>query len=172
LTAPKSIHDLNSDLFTPEEDERYGSPVEARKKAMDYLARREYGQSELVRKLIGAGYESDVAAAAVERLTAEGLQDDRRFVDNFIQSRVSQGKGPIRIQVDLGQKGIPSELVDDVLDSCEVDWFELAGIVRRKKFGADLPREFRLKAKQMRFLQYRGFEQVHILSAMAVKESF
>ena len=39
------------DLFQPEEDDRFADPIEARKKAMDYLARREYGQTELVKKL-------------------------------------------------------------------------------------------------------------------------
>ena len=29
--------------------------------------------------------------------------------------------------------------------------------VREKKFGADLPGEYAERAKQMRFLQYRGF---------------
>ena len=44
--------------------------------------------------------------------------------------------------------------------------FALAVEIRTKKFGAELPAAFKEKARQMRFLQYRGFEQEHIQSAM------
>jgi regulatory protein len=167
LKSPPSINELNSDLFTPEKDERYSSPLEARKKAMDYLARREYGQKELVRKLANAGYDHAVADAAVKQLTADGLQDDRRFVELFIQSRINQGKGPVRVQAELGQKGLPGGLVDQVLDDTEVDWYELASNVKVRKFGSDVPKDYKTKAKQMRFLQQRGFEQSHIQSAVS-----
>ena len=38
-----SINELNKNLFTAEEDDPFCNPLEAHKKAMDYLARREYG---------------------------------------------------------------------------------------------------------------------------------
>lgn len=133
---------------------------------MDFLARREYGRRELIKRLAVAGFDVDVAEAAVDQLAAEGLQDDRRFVENFLQSRVSQGKGPARIQADLGQRGLPGGLVDEVLQDSETDWFALAREVRRKKFGAGLPTDFKEKARQMRFLQYRGFESAHVQAAV------
>ena len=37
---------------------------------------------------------------------------------------------------------------------------------RERKFGAELPRDFKEKARQMRFLQYRGFEQDQITAAV------
>ena len=165
--TPKSINELNSDLFAPEEDDRFASPKEARKKAMDFLARREYGQVELQNRLIKAGFDAGVAEAAVGQLSNEGLQDDRRFVENFVQSRINQGKGPVRIQADLGQRGLASGLVDEVLDDSEADWFEIARQEREKKFGPDLPTDFNAKARQMRFLQYRGFDAAHIQSAVS-----
>lgn len=167
MKAPKSINELNSDLFEPEEDDRYSSPREARKKAMDYLARREYGQRELIRKLAGAGYDARIAEAAVLQLGAEGLQDDRRFVENLLQSRVNQGKGPVKIQADLGQRGLASGLVDEILQDCDIDWFELASMVRQKKFGNPQPENYKEKARQMRFLQQRGFEQAQIHAAVS-----
>ncbi|MDH4049032.1 MAG: recombination regulator RecX [Gammaproteobacteria bacterium] len=160
--AGKSIHELNADLFEPEEDGRFADPREARKKAMDYLARREYGRQELIRKLVAAGFDPDAAVPAIDRLAVEGLQDDRRFVENFARSRVNQGKGPVRVQADLRQRGIDPGLIDEVLDALSADWRALAIEVRRKKFGSTLPRNFSDKAKQMRFLQYRGFSQAEI----------
>jgi len=162
----KSIHELNTDLFQTEEADRYGDPKEARKKAMDYLARREYGHQELVRKLATAGFDAEIAATTVGALREENLQSDPRFSESFVQSRMSQGKGPVRIRQELKERGVRAEVVDDALSKVAVDWFALAAEIRMKKFGSDVPGDFKEKARQMRFLQYRGFEQEHIQSAV------
>ncbi|SVC62275.1 uncharacterized protein METZ01_LOCUS315129, partial [marine metagenome] len=59
--------------------------LEARKKAMDYLSRREYGFYELVEKVVLYGFLEETALFAVEKLASEGLQDDKRYVESFIQ---------------------------------------------------------------------------------------
>lgn len=147
-------------------DDKFKDPLAARKKAMDYLARREYGQRELERKLAGAGFDVDVSADAVAKLKSDGLQDDRRFTEAFTRSRVHQGKGPARVRADLGERGVSGELVGTVLADMSVDWFTQAAGARLKKFGPDQPADFKEKARQMRFLQYRGFEQEHIQAAV------
>ncbi len=172
LVAMKPVREEISDLLS-EADERgrqlagdpFSCPKEARKKAMDFLARREYGQTELIRKLADKGFEREVAAQAVTQLTGDGLQSDDRFTEAFVQSRINQGKGPVRIRLDLGQKGINDSTVEIALEEADADWRALAREQRIKKFGPDLPSDFKEKARQMRFLQYRGFEQEHIQSA-------
>ena len=134
---------------------------------MDFLARREYGQAELVRKLADKGYQRAVVEQAISQLTDEGLQSDQRFAESFVQSRVNQGKGPVRIRLDLGQRAISDAVVDAALSESETDWMALARAVRGKKFGLGAPADFKAKAQQMRFLQYRGFEQDHIQRALA-----
>jgi len=166
MSGIESINELDADLFAPEEVDRFSDPVAARRKAMDYLARREYGRQELEQKLVAAGFESQTVTATVAKLTGEGLQDDRRYVDNFTRSRIGQGKGPVRIRQELGERGLDGGLVDDVLGQLAEDWFELACEVRVRKFGPGLPREFKEKARQMRFLQYRGFESSQIQAAV------
>lgn len=141
--------------------------TEARKKAMDLLARREHGRAELERKLAAAGFEPEVVADALQQLVEEGLQSDRRFVESFVQSRINQGKGPLRIHADLGQRGIAAGLVDQVLEEAGEDWYALAREARLKKFGRSQPAEYKEKARQMRFLQYRGFEPDQIRAAVA-----
>ena len=167
MSEIESINELNADLFSPEEVDRFSDPKEARKKAMDYLARREYGRRELEQKLIAAGFESVAVTTTVEQLTGEGLQDDRRFIENFVQSRINQGKGPIRVRQELGERGLDAGLIDELLEGLSEDWCALARQVRDKKFGAELPREFKEKARQMRFLQYRGFDSAHIQAAVS-----
>ena len=163
LADSPSINELNADLFQPEEVDRLADPKEARKKAMDFLARREYGQEELVRKLTTAGFDSNIVMDEVARLAEEGLQSDDRFAGSFVQSRINQGKGPVRIREELRERGLRAAAIDQALEDAEQDWFELAREVRVRKFGADLPVDFPEKARQMRFLQYRGFDsdQVH-----------
>ena len=167
MSEIESINELNADLFSPEEVDRFSDPKEARKKAMDYLARREYGQRELEQKLIAAGFESVTVTATVDKLTSEGLQDDRRFIENFVHSRINQGKGPIRIGKELGERGLNAGMIEAVLEDVAEDWCALARQVRDKKFGPGLPRDFKEKARQMRFLQYRGFDSDHIQAAVS-----
>ncbi len=134
---------------------------------MDLLARREHGRAELEQKLVAAGFDAEVAVDALQRLADEGLQSDRRFVEAFMQSRINQGKGPLRIHADLGQRGIAAGLIDEVLEEAGEDWIALARDARLKKFGRSQPAGFKEKARQMRFLQYRGFEPDQIRAAVA-----
>lgn len=171
LAESKSINELDADLFRDAADarraERAADPKAARIKAMDFLARREYGQAELIGRVIGSGFLADVTEEVVLRLTAEGLQDDRRFVDSFIAAKVGRGSGPLRIRQALTERGIRGELVDDAMSSIDVDWYAQAQRVRHKKFGDARPPDFKEKARQMRFLQYRGFDMDQISFAMA-----
>lgn len=134
---------------------------------MDYLARREYGRLELQARLESAGFGTEAARVAVDRLACEDLQCDRRHIENFIQSRISKGKGPVRVRLELQTRELEAGLVDECLAECGQDWVAMARQVREKKFGPDLPANFKEKARQMRFLQYRGFEPDQIQQAVA-----
>ena len=140
--------------------------LEARKKAMDYLSRREYGFYELVEKVVLYGFLEETALFAVEKLASEGLQDDKRYVESFIQSRINQGKGPLRIQQELQHRKVSDNLINDAINETTENWFKLAEKVRLKKFGSKIPLDFQKKAKEMKFLKYRGFESDHIQYAM------
>ena len=160
------VHEEISDLLSTPEEDRFSCPKEARKKAMDFLSRREYGQTELIKKLADKGYSRDVAEAAILTLTADGLQSDRRFAVSFVQSRVNQGKGPVRIRLDLGQRRVGDAIIEHALEASGVNWHALAKDAKRKKFGLGEVTNFNEKAKRMRFLQYRGFEPDQIQSAV------
>ena len=84
----QSINELNSDLFEAPEDDRARDPKKARKKAMDLLARREYGFAELVGRVKAAGFDGDVATSVVTVLSDENLQDDERFAESFARAKM------------------------------------------------------------------------------------
>jgi len=150
----------------PQED-KLSNPTEARKKAMDYLARREHGRAELSNKLTKFGFDASVADDAVAELVDDNLQSDARFVEAFISSRINQGKGPVKIRADLRERGIAGSDVENGLEVAGHDWYASACEVRLKKFGPDQPREFSEKARQMRFLQSRGFDSDQIQAAVS-----
>jgi regulatory protein len=161
----KPVHEDISDLLSDQGEDRFSCPKEIRKKAMDFLARREYGRDELVKKLADKGYKRSVVEDELNLLAEEGLQSDTRFAESLVQSRINQGKGPVRIRADLRQRGIRDGVIEGALEEAAGDWYELAREQRVKKFGEAVPDDFKEKARQMRFLQYRGFEQDHIQSA-------
>jgi regulatory protein len=167
---PETIDSINEpyqDPFNAEDVDSFSDPIAARRKAMDYLARREYGRLELQAKLENAGFAPGAASVAVDRLASEGLQCDRRFIENFIQSRIDQGKGPVRIRLELGERRLDANLVDEILSDFAQDWLRRARQIRQKKFGRELPVNFEEKARQMRFLQYRGFEPGQVQAAVS-----
>jgi len=134
---------------------------------MDYLARREHGHSELLEKVTRFGFDADVADDAVAQLVEDGLQSDVRFAGAFVRSRINQGKGPAKIRADLREKGVNDGVTEDGIREADQDWYALAVEVRLKKFGAERPADFKEKARQMRFLQSRGFEQDQIQAAVS-----
>ncbi len=148
-------------------DDRLSDPTSARKKAMDYLARREHGRTELLNKLTKFGFDTDVADDAVTGLVDDGLQSDQRFTEAFVRSRIGQGKGPAKIRADLYKKGVDDNIVAEGLQKAGQDWYKLAYEVRLKKFGAGPAADYSDKARQMRFLQSRGFDTDHIKAAVS-----
>ena len=93
----------------------------------------------------------------LDDLKVQGLQSDDRFTEAYIHSRIQRGYGPVRIRQELRERGVSGELIDQYVDVSEFDWKQHASQVREKKFGHNLPSNYKDKAKQSRFLQYRGF---------------
>ena len=88
------------------------------------------------------------------------------------QSVAHKGYGEVRLTLELRQKGIDSEQIKQTLLAAEIDWFEVARQVKEKKFGAAYEVSFAKRAKQQRFLQYRGFnfDQIHFAVSKKTEE--
>lgn len=151
--------------FQPAQTDDPEDAKKARRKAMDLLARRDYGYEELIERLQAAGFQAAVAADVVQVLNEEGLQDDMRFAAALCSAHARKGKGPLRVELDLRNRQIVEPVIADALREAEIDWYEVASRARRLRFGDAAPADFPNRAKQMRFLQYRGFDTVHIQAA-------
>ena len=101
----------------------------------------------------------------LDRLAREGLQSDRRYAESYLDSRARKGYGPARIRLELRERGVADELVEDCLDALAIDWMDILHSVREKKFGAAAPGGYADRARESRFLQHRGFsgEQIRRL---------
>jgi regulatory protein len=128
------------------------------------LARRDFPSSELHEKLRAKAFDEDTAAAVIANLTRQGALNDERYAQNYVAYHAGRGQGPIRIAAELRRRGLAAEVVDAALAG-GADWRVLAAKVCRAKFGPEPPASWALKARQARFLQYRGFSSDHIRAA-------
>ncbi len=150
-TTHQEIASLN--VQTPEDPVRL-----VRAQAMSALARREYARVELRRRLLQKCADVEVVDTVLHELQERGLQCDHRFAASFLRYRAGKGYGPIRIRQELAQRGAGVEVVEQAFQGCGIDWRERAEEVRQRKFRGPLPETFQERARQFRFLSYRGFD--------------
>jgi regulatory protein len=132
--------------------------------AVSLLARRDFACRELCERLISEGFGETAAAGVVAELAREGVLDDRRYAQNYVAYHAGRGQGPVRIAAELRRNGLAADLIEAALAGGP-DWRALARKVRGAKFGLQPPASWAQRARQARFLQYRGFSSDHIRAA-------
>ena len=166
---PESLEALNfdDDEQPPKAQGLTGSRL--RSYAFAVLTRREYSKAELIEKLALYAMNRDEVLKLVDELATQNYQSDQRVAEIMLSSQKRKGKGPNRIKLALKSKKIDSSLIQEELK--ETDWNEQAYQLKVKKFGLPVEKEAKLKAKQIRFLVYRGFEMDAIIKAITRKEN-
>ena len=139
---------------------------EARNRALSWLARREYGHQELIRKLVQRGCAQEDATRIVAALAAEGSVSDERFIEALLHVRRVRGYGPLYIRREMEEKGIARSTIERWLDAGSRDWVEDVKRVYKKKYGGKQPASLAERAKRTRFLQSRGFTHEQIRQAL------
>ena len=173
---------LKAYLRTPEQRQADIDAIKAESRlrwlAFYYLSRREYGKAELKQKLLDKEQDPDKIDALLDEFEEKGYQSDYRTTLMLIRENIRKGRGRGRIKQEFYRKKIAmpgnidelidmanaeseefSEFIDDSADNLVegIDWLKLAVSARTKKYGDDIPTEQKDKARQLRFLQYRGF---------------
>ena len=147
-----------------------------RARALQYLARREYSRAELRSKLLphvqlGEDFEQASPVnldALLDDLTARGWLSDERAATQLVHAKRSRF-GTQRITYELRQKGIAEELISAALPELKDSELKAAREVWKKKFGVP-PQDQKEKAKQMRFLQSRGFSMNVIFKVLRLDD--
>lgn len=125
--------------------------------AQNFLSYRPRSSAEVERNLKQKGYEPDVIEKILVWLSSVDLLDDIAFTRYWVEQREAfKPRSHYALQQELRQKGIPTTIIETVLE--EVD--ELASAQRAAEKRADRfahlpPAEFRKKLG--RYLQSRGF---------------
>lgn len=183
--APADIDNLPSALkvylLTPEQRHARKEAIKAESRlrwlAFYYLSRREHARGELKQKLLDKDQDPQKVEALLDEFAEKGYQSDWRTALMLIREGMRKGRGRERIKQDFYKRklDIPSN-IDELIDMASnesdefadfidedapeegVDWLRLAVEARVRKYGAAVPDNQKEKARQLRFLQYRGFK--------------
>jgi regulatory protein len=136
---------------------------------MRYLARREHSRAELHAKLQPYVQEGEDLDAVLDELEKRNWLSDARAATQWVDAK--RGRfGSQRIAHELRQKGIPENLIAETMPQLKETELDAAREVWQKKFGV-LPQDAKEKAKQIRFLQSRGFSTGVTLKVLKLSSS-
>jgi regulatory protein len=129
--------------------------------AIRLLARREYARAELEQKLVAKGWGSIEVRTALDDLTARGCLSDARYAE-AIAARRGGSYGRRRIAEELKARGVARSDIETALAGAGIDDDAALRALWQRRFG-HAPEDEREKARQVRFLQTRGFALSTIL---------
>lgn len=182
------LKNIQNQLMTDDERQAYHAKIKGesymRWLAFYYLGRREQSKKELREKLLAKDCEPQAVENLLIEFEQEGYQSDERMTSALIKEAIRKKQGKIRILHTLKKHGLNTisstqeiqtwidehtdffqdlllndkENGDNQSTDIEVDWLTQAIEVRVKKYGNTIPTEAKEKARQLRFLQYRGFD--------------
>lgn len=139
-------------------------PIELKKQALKFLARREYSRAELKFRLGG----EEGAEALLDELEAEGWLSDARYVEQILNARLGR-YGREHVLHELRSKGISEDLISSALPRIMEAEKDALKSIWQKKFGR-MPADRNELGKQVRFLQGRGFSLDEILKLIGYSE--
>jgi regulatory protein len=126
--------------------------------------------AELEARLSAAGFGPASVAEAVAGLARERLVDDGRYAEHFVAYHAARGHGPVLIAHRLREAGVSAELIAGAVDARDPAWRQRCAGVRRRRFGAGLPGDWKERARQARFLAQRGFAADQVRAAVGGDE--
>ncbi len=126
-----------------------------RERALRLLARREHSRAELAKKLQVHSRPGDDLEALLDDLSRRKLLSDERYAESRAHA-LSRKFGAARIAHELRARGLDKDLADKASKTARATELERAREVWRRKFRS-APRTREERARQMRFLQSRGF---------------
>ena len=139
-------------------------------RAMHILERTDKTEAQLRKKLEESEYPKEAVESAIAYVTSYGYLDDRRYAKHYIEWK-KQGKGKARLKMELAQKGISREIIEEVLES--TDFGETREMIRQiilKKRKTNIPMNEKENQILYGFLMRNGFPSSDILAVMREEE--
>ena len=134
--------------------------------AFKLLSLRNHSRAELERELLKKGFAPENIWPLLEKLTREGVLNDRIFSMELIRSRTRQKPaGKMKMRAELRKKGISDEIVEELLKEYQSE--ELCLLAAKKKIGSLHGATEAIKKKRIElFLHNRGFAWQEIQAAI------
>jgi regulatory protein len=129
--------------------------AEVRAQAVAYLARREHSTRELRTKLVRRCPSADMVDDVLAELVAIDLLSDERTAHGVARVKGAR-MGAMGVERELRARGIEGELASSVLADLRTTEVARAQEIWSRKFGEPAI-DAAGRARQMRFLQSRGF---------------
>ena len=146
-----------------------GRPVSLKAQAVRLLARREYARADLEQRLLAKGAPRADVVAVLDELVAQGLLSNERYARALVAQK--SGRYSRRsIGGELKRRGVDAESIDAALGEAVVDDDAALFALWQRRFGI-APANDREKARQIRFLQTRGFDLSAILKMLRTRVS-
>ena len=123
--------------------------------AMRFLARREHSREELRRKLVSRVTEGDDLEAVLDDLARQGWLSDVRFAEITARAKARRF-GPAKVAHYLRSRGVDDEAIAAGVAAAGADAQASIEAVWASRFR-QMPLDDRDRARQVRFLQGRGF---------------
>jgi regulatory protein len=84
--------------------------------ALSYLEHRERSASEVKAHLVSKGFGEDEIEEELEHLKELHYVDDARYCCDYIRYGTGKGRGPVRLQMELAEKGVDPGLIREALE--------------------------------------------------------
>ena len=132
--------------------------------AIRLLARREYARAELEERLLAKGATRDAVRVVLDELATLGYLSNARYARALATQKA--GRYSRRsITHELKGKGVTAPEIDAALADTSIDDEAALRALWQRRFGRP-PADEREKARQVRFLQARGFALSAILKLL------
>ncbi len=124
-------------------------------RALKFLANREHSARELASKLKPYAEENDDIEALIQWLQDKGFLSEERFAETYARRRAAR-YGSRKILYELQNHHLEDAVIQDITTTLAETELQRAYSLWERKFGKP-PETLPEKAKQIRFLQQRGF---------------
>lgn len=140
--------------------------------ALNLLSRRDMSRAEFSAKLLDAKFTQEEVEIAVAWCIEEGWLNESRYAENATR-RLGAKYGNKRVVHSLRQKGLDNDAISQAISTMNESEISRARTLWLRKFG-ELPANANERARQVRFLQSRGFsfEVIKKIFASGVEEAF
>ena len=149
---------------------REDNKKECLKKCGMLLAQRDYTSARLREKLLGSGFEEEIADEVIGSLKEAHYIDDARYARSFIEAHRGD-RSRLRIRKDLEDRGVPSDLISEVMreeleengDAAEIR--QIRKLMEKRKFDPENA-DWDEKRKMQAYLFRKGYAASAVRAAM------